>query len=536
MAHKTPVNAQQAPDFSHQGVPSITDKLKNQILVEPIKRSKVARKSRYDPRTIARDVLLATGRHPEMRALNQHLMGLQELLMTHSQGVELNKFDLSTIRWNIIDPGNPVQEIEEDEKSEEDVDADDEGDGVPAPVRTMQRVEHEDGTVSAVEISAPAPALKGIGAFKRGRGRPRQSVPGVQTMSFGSSQTGKQPNSAAGDRAPRPTSQHTANWRTSSRPADFANASTNQSDSGSPAVGYSAFRATATQYDKNGNPVRRRGRPVGWRKAVHSKAAPGQGTEGGQSSQRRSNGAEQNSENISHGRKRGPKPGSRQKVPYHELEPHYNVYECKWQLCKAELHNMDTLKKHVVKVHGVSNDNNKYECKWDGCRSGGDDVSGKGKAPADAPPTFNTIESWLTHLNVYHFLYLARSLGDGPRGGLSDHYDSEASEAYMSDATGRIITPRATPMESLAEDAAQQSQLLAPVNRRGMPRVRGVLSEEQRGDELKLQQLEARRLRVGPGMDRTGVRFATEERRKGLYDDEEFEGAYSPDDGPEESD
>lgn len=546
---QAPVNTRQAPSFAHQGVPSMADKLKNQILVQPIVRSKVARKSRYDPRTIARDVLLATGRHPNMRALNQHLMGLQELLMTHSEGVELNKYDLSTIRWDLIDPGDPVVEVEEDEKSEEDVDADDEGDGVPAPVSTMQRMDHGDGTVSAVEIRAPAPTLKGMCAIKKGRGRPTSSwniqsrgrppksfteqsrgPPPMQASSFGSGQPANQSKPAAGNRPPRNTATHTANWMTPQSAANFTRGATNQSDSGSPAVGYSAFKASQTQYDQDGNPIKRRGRPVGWRKAIHSRAA--NGLEGAQSSAQNANGAEQgHSEKVGQGRKKHSKP-----APFPEPDPQFPVFECRFRGCRAQLHNLDTMKKHVLKVHGVPNRFNKYECNWMHCRADREDASGKGKRPADNPPMFDTIQDWTNHLQVTHFLDLARALGDGPRGGLSDQYDSEASEAYMSDATGRIITPRATPMESLAEDAAQQSQLLAPVDRRGMPRVRGRLSEQNRQDELKLQGLEARRLRVGPGMDRTGVRFATEERRRGLYDDEEFEGAFSPDDGSEDDD
>ncbi|GAB7338836.1 hypothetical protein MBLNU457_5528t1 [Dothideomycetes sp. NU457] len=552
-APQAPMNTRQAPSFAHQGVPSMADKLKNQILVQPIVRSKVARKSRYDPRTIARDVLLATGRHPSMRALNQHLMGLQELLMTHSEGVELNKFDLSTIRWDLIDPGDPVVEVEEDEKSEEDVDADDEGDGMPAPVRTMQRMDHGDGTVSAVEIRTPAPTLKGMGAIKKARGRPATaydvqsrgrppkaytdqsrgppySVP-IQTNSLGPGQPVNQPSSASGQRAPRNTATHIASWMTPQDAANFTRASTNQSDSGSPAVGYAAFKASQVQYDQDGNPIKRRGRPVGWRKAIHSRAA--NGLEGGQTSAHNANGAEQShSEKVGQGRKKG----HRKPAPFPEPDPQFNVYECKFRACKAQLHNLDTMKKHVVKVHGVPNKYNKYQCDWMFCRADGGDASGKCKWPANNPAMFDTIQEWAKHLEVTHFLDVARALGDGPRGGLSDHYDSEASEAYMSDATGRIVTPRATPMESLAEDAEQQSQPLAPINRRGMPRVRGVMSEEQRKDELKLQHLEARRLRVGPGMDRTGVRFVTEERRAGLYDDEEFEGAFSPDDGPEDDD
>lgn len=116
-----------------------------------------------------------------------------------------------------------------------------------------------------------------------------------------------------------------------------------------------------------------------------------------------------------------------------------------------------------------------------------------------------------------------------------DAPDSEQSEAYLSDAAGRVITPRAVASESFDdEDAAQQNTLLAPVMRRDVPRQRGQrLKDNALEDELKLQNLEARKALLGPFIDRGGARLANDERRRGLYDDEEFEGEVSADDGPE---
>ena len=86
--------------------------MRGKMLVEPIMRDRVARKSKYDSRTIARDVLLATGRHPDMRPLNHLLNGMQKLLGDHGGVIDGagNKSDLATIRWDIIDPGEPSAE------------------------------------------------------------------------------------------------------------------------------------------------------------------------------------------------------------------------------------------------------------------------------------------------------------------------------------------------------------------------------------------------------------------------------------------
>jgi hypothetical protein len=69
-------------------------------IVKPIDRSFALRKSRYDPKTIARDILISAGKHPTQRSLNAHLEQLKERFakVDHTS-------DLSTFRWDIVDPG-----------------------------------------------------------------------------------------------------------------------------------------------------------------------------------------------------------------------------------------------------------------------------------------------------------------------------------------------------------------------------------------------------------------------------------------------
>ena len=69
-------------------------------IVRPIhKRQDVLRRSKYDPETICRDVLLAIGKHPVMDPLNAHLDILRENFKF--VGRESN---MSTFRWDLVDP------------------------------------------------------------------------------------------------------------------------------------------------------------------------------------------------------------------------------------------------------------------------------------------------------------------------------------------------------------------------------------------------------------------------------------------------
>lgn len=99
-------------------------------------------------------------------------------------------------------------------------------------------------------------------------------------------------------------------------------------------------------------------------------------------------------------------------------------------------------------------------------------------------------------------------------------HDSEASEAYLSDATGRIITPKIKPSpvakENTPERRRQCERQLAAKRISGL---KGVALERE---EL-LQQLEQEKRMVGPGLGPAGCIFITEPRRRGFYDDEDFD-------------
>ena len=73
--------------------------LKEQV-AEPMNKRRDARRcSNYDPKTIARDILISSGKHPIMAPLNCHLDVLREKFdsVTHDT-------DLSTFKWDVVDP------------------------------------------------------------------------------------------------------------------------------------------------------------------------------------------------------------------------------------------------------------------------------------------------------------------------------------------------------------------------------------------------------------------------------------------------
>ncbi|EMC91575.1 hypothetical protein BAUCODRAFT_298259 [Baudoinia panamericana UAMH 10762] len=385
---------QQQPQHKHKGPPlesKQSERIRGRMLVEPVMRDRVARKNQYDNRTIARDVLLATGRHPDMRALNSHLHTMAKLLGDHGGSFEVdgqrgNRADLATIRWDIIDPLEPVKADARVPHDDAALDADDEGDDSepdpePEPRMIRQAVDNGDGTVSYTSVR-DQPLMKPH--IKR-RGRPpKSSLPRTSTLPSTGTLT------LTGGTA-EPTSRAHTPRQTVNQPRQTP--ASVPAPGGTP-VGYAAFR----QVDENGNVIKKKGRPVGWRKAVHSREVNGLDPA------------------------KGSKPSKDTKPPKTvvEIEPKYQVWRCKWRGCKAELHNLETLKKHVIKVHGKPNQNRELECLWAGCVP---DVEGKGKGKADDEgnvATFAALEPWLEHVNQKHLMPVAWELGDGPKGGTSE--------------------------------------------------------------------------------------------------------------------
>ncbi|KAJ5184090.1 hypothetical protein N7492_001706 [Penicillium capsulatum] len=87
---------------SGQDLPSRKDLKRLPNLAQPLCDKDAAVKATYDPTTIARDVLITSGKHPTERVLNDHFETLRKNVLVDY------KFDLETFRWDLVDPLDPV--------------------------------------------------------------------------------------------------------------------------------------------------------------------------------------------------------------------------------------------------------------------------------------------------------------------------------------------------------------------------------------------------------------------------------------------
>lgn len=343
---------------------------RNETMIKPLDKYKAIRRNEYNPKTIAHDVLLACGRHPDMRPLNSHLEPLKALPFNIG-----NESDLSTFRWDLIDPGGPppgsgnpvIPELVADDLVNDGDYSDDDsvlGDA-NAPTNVVRQAIGLNGpstsqTSTFSHLSGPAKKVA----------RPRQRMRAPNT------------GAAAGDveSQTRPTRSLTS-LTPSSQP------------SGTAVSGYAALRAQ--QAAQGVGEIKKRGRPVGWRKYMMA--------------------------DPSASKSAGPRPakGSVAKRP---PSPHFAIYKCEWKECSAELHNLATLRRHCQKIHGhKEGPTDQYHCHWKDCGkiiTKSDPDTGRVTSSLTAH-TFDMFGVWNEHVEQKHISPIAWRLGDGPKGGIS---------------------------------------------------------------------------------------------------------------------
>lgn len=100
---------------------------------------------------------------------------------------------------------------------------------------------------------------------------------------------------------------------------------------------------------------------------------------------------------------------------------------------------------------------------------------------------------------------------------LTFHLDTHDSEAYLSDAQGRLVTPRITANRIRDEDTPFMETSVSAYHGRGRP-PKNKLEQEAREAQ---ERFVAHKRRIGgPGMDRGGATLVNEKRRKGFIDNE----------------
>lgn len=340
------------------------------IMIKDLDKHKALRRSQYDPRTIARDVLIASGRHPDMRSLNAHLEALRALPFSID-----TIHDLSTFRWDMVDPGGPAPGSgapvpPRPQVAPLDVDADDEDSdddsvlGRPTAVRRAVDVDMGGSVVGG------AGDLPGMTPAPKKKGRPRKSEPIFR---------------AYGDSAPQPPGRlrHSEGVPSSSK--------------GTGTGVYAQLKQQQAGTDPEA--PKKRGRPVGWRKYMMADPSSYKG--------------------AAENRAPGGKPGRKKKSPSPPQE--YQVFKCEWRGCAAELHNLATLRRHVHKLHGKADGDRDFVCAWKGCTritSTIDEATGRASSEIKSHQ-FDDIDDLKKHVEDKHINPIAWKLGDGPKDGLS---------------------------------------------------------------------------------------------------------------------
>ncbi|EXJ74770.1 uncharacterized protein A1O5_01465 [Cladophialophora psammophila CBS 110553] len=523
------------------------------ILAKPVNKEEALRKTYYDAKTIARDILITAGRHPSERPLNAHLAGLL------GSYVDIDS-DLSTFDWDAVDPGGPPipQVPYADVPTEppryrlgETGIRRPKGQGPPPPSdanTTQKRLPDSEKrgilppapASSRVPASAPPPGQKD----KSKPHKPQSPTPPVQ----GSSDSKVSPRS----RGPRVLPQ-----------SQVAEAKKVRQSSPKPVI---PRKRRGSLISSNGSPHLERTRSI---RPPSTQVTPPT------KSKTMSEGAF-----FSSGKRRGRPPGAKnvhptsgarkktaQELSHIEItipsptSPSLPVFKCRWKGCHAHLHNLDTLRNHVSKVHQPTPEQLKeeggYICWWKRCKYLEDD----GEGSLRPSQVFENSKEWLAHIAKQHLREVAAKLGDGPttkiigkqnRAGpklfdvsrflyhppiqhLSNslartlsHTDPQTllrdKARYLSDEQGRKTTPDVS-VKSVQDELDADTMTLLKADhddvekqaqKSFMKTHRMEKSSPRAVAEETLKAMAARKAKIGPGIDRGGCVLVNEARRATL--------------------
>ncbi|KAF4465145.1 hypothetical protein FALBO_8005 [Fusarium albosuccineum] len=111
---------------------------------------------------------------------------------------------------------------------------------------------------------------------------------------------------------------------------------------------------------------------------------------------------------------------------YHRVDAPFFAFLCEWDGCKAELHNLETLRRHVYIVHGDS-----AQCLWGKC------------GRREQPHEFNDDEGFREHVEEDHLVPMSWHVGDGPNNDGDRKKDPPKDEIpdFLKDEHGNQVTP-----------------------------------------------------------------------------------------------
>lgn len=401
----------------------------NKDIVRPMKKREDAlRRSSYNARTIARDILIAIGKHSTMYALNGHLYPLRDQF----QAVDINS-DLSTFRWDLVDPGGEDMSTQAPRLAT----AGSATRSRPIGPRNsgQQRMPHppisadnsnsnsnqsDHSFARFVQNYIPSMQTPFIGAGSEdpsfGGISKKSNIPLTKLPTLAIPASGDVPKKKGG----RPPGARKKNPR-----SDKGTPKKSQGTPISSTKPFGIIIQTPSSSHKSSIPTRPRtnttpARPSSLRNAM----SPGSSAGFAVIIPSRSPSIASTPHVLSYadsqassGARRGrPKKGLIAVNNKHPSQPEYKVYKCRWEECPAELHNLETLKKHVRK-HRTKHGKGPYPCLWANC-----------SRPGAGNPIFETDAECDKHMEGIHVDAVAWALGDGPTthssGTLKDQYET----------------------------------------------------------------------------------------------------------------
>jgi hypothetical protein len=308
--------------------------------------------------------------------------------------------DLSTFRWDIVDPGSPLVGSANMSLSSEAQDKP----SISAGDSSLSRVYFLDGVKLPVGRGPLRPTR---GGSIRRRGRPSllqsQTMTPSQPSGLGFSSTAES-NFAVIIEATAPGTSdpgHSRNGRLES--TDSASTARRR---GRPPKVLSVKSQHVTPSPRHiGRPTRPLSRGIGM-----------QGSLPGRKVGRPRIYPLSKSKPTGRPRKYDPKP----------VTPKFISFLCEWKDCKAELHNLETLRRHVYSVHAKVQESGAIACRWSRCgltRQAHDESTPKSTPKSTPEPKFvhephefAGMQEFKGHMEKVHLIPFAWHMGDGPRG------------------------------------------------------------------------------------------------------------------------
>lgn len=429
--------------------PSKREHLRSADVVRLMNRRDALRRSSYNPKTICRDILVSSGKHPTMAPLNSHL----EILRKSFDNVD-NTSDLSTFNWDLVDPGGHAGPFISTAKSINDVEmneADDEAQPRLSPPASRRRhvamATTVDGQAPTTAVVAGTKPAEGIFST-RGRRKSRGRVSGTQSMPI------EVDASADHLQGKEPEDQHLSRQGAGvgrSGDADqgfLTGGPPNLRRGPAPKSGKKSFLTPTANTVRMQGPgsesdQKPRGRPPGSKHGdiQKSPATPGStdvsirarpGSSATDTTPARHSGLRQTmtpadgiavviespmkANDEERKRKSESKdPRKRRKispVSRHPSIPNHKIYRCQWKRCPSKLHNLETLRKHV-RLHRKESPTGAFPCLWAGCGASKVSKSEDGESELQ-PLEFDTEAGWDQHMEDKHLDCYAWELGDGP--------------------------------------------------------------------------------------------------------------------------